>query len=90
MKEIKDREKIFSWDGVKGEELIIRRMLYDDPLLVLKDYPKEKLRKLFLENIHRFFKENLSFWKLILEVNDEELEMAKSQNFRMKCKIWNY
>jgi len=79
----------FSWDGVRGEEeLLIRRMLYDDPEKVIEDYDGNTLRDTFLKNIHRFDDRNRAFWKLVLRISDEEFEQAIASNFRESCKIW--
>ncbi len=80
-----------AWDGVKSDrEITIREMLYEDPRKVLRKHRKEKLRSLFLEYVHRFDKRNKSFWKLILEVSDEEYERAIRENFREANKVWDY
>ena len=82
---------LLNWDGVKSDrEITIREMLYEDPRKVLKKHGKERLRKIFLEHIHRFDKINRSFWKLVLEVSDEEYEKAIRENFREAGKAWNY
>lgn len=80
-----------SWDGVKGDrEILIRKMLYEDPRKVVKEYDKEVLRKTFLEFIHRFDRINRSFWSLILDISDEEIARASASNFREACRIWDY
>lgn len=80
-----------AWDGVKSDrEITIREMLYEDPRKVLRKHGKEKLRKIFLKHLHRFDKRNISFWKLVLEVSDEEVARASSSNFRETGKIWSY
>ncbi|NPA40745.1 MAG: hypothetical protein GXO18_00515 [Aquificae bacterium] len=81
----------FTWDGVRSErEVLIRRMLFDDPRKVLKDYEIRLLRETFLKYIHRFDERNVSFWSLVLEVSDEEIAKARSSNFREAGKVWNY
>ena len=61
---------MFNWDRVKSEkEIMIREMLFGDVEDILKKYPKEILKKVFLENIHRFDKKNKSFWGFVLDIN---------------------
>ncbi|MEZ0343554.1 MAG: hypothetical protein ABWJ99_01935 [Caldimicrobium sp.] len=82
-----DLLKKFAWDGVQcEEELILRAMLYDDPQWILQSFSKEFLKNLFLKHIHRFERENRSFWKLLLEVSNEEIERASKENLREGCK----
>ena len=81
----------FAWDGTTSEtEIIIRRMLYDDPRKVIRDYGKERLREIFLKYIHRFDRRNRSFWPVALRIEDEEIARASASNFREACKIWDY
>ena len=80
-----------NWDGVESRtELSIREMLYADPRDVLAKHEEEELKEIFLTYIHRFDKRNKSFWKLILEVSDEEYDRAIRENFREANKVWNY
>lgn len=75
--------KEFSWDGEKGtEELLIRAMLYGNPLKIFPFFTREELREVFLKNIHRFQRENRSFWKVVLKVSDDELRESAERNFR--------
>ncbi len=75
--------KGFSWDGEQArEELLIRAMLYGNPLLVLRLFEEQELKRTFLNNIHRFQRQNRSFWKLILEVSEDELKEYTERNFR--------
>ena len=68
-------------DGVRSEkELLIREMLFGDIENLLPRYPREILRETFLENIHRFDRRNTAFWKLVLDVSDEELEQKTHNN----------
>jgi len=74
---------MLNWDKVRSErELLIREMLYGDVKEVLRKYPKERLKEVFLKNIHRFDPKNKAFWKLILEVSDEEIEQKTKNSFR--------
>lgn len=82
--------KGFNWDKIKTEEIItIREMLYNNPKNVLKDYKREYLKKILVENKHLFDKRNLNFWKIILEVKDEDFKTT-DRSFRENCKIWHY
>lgn len=75
----------FVWDGCKGNESIIRKMIFgniEDIRELLKVYGKEKLRKIFLENIYRFNGRDKSFWKLILEVSDEQINLETKRSIR--------
>ena len=82
---------MLNWDRVKSEtEIIIREMLYDDPRDVLREYEKERLKGIFLSNLHRFDKKNKSYWKLVLDVSDEEFTRAVKENFREAHKLRDY
>ena len=82
---------MLNWDGVKSEkELLIRAMLWDDPREVVKRYGIAKLRETFTSNIHRFDRKNKAFWKLVLEVDDDEITRATEENFREAHKVWDY
>jgi len=80
----------FAWDRVVSEEeLLIRALLYADPLELLKAFSKEKLKEVFLNNLHRFDKKNLNFWKIILEIDDDEFNRYAEKNFRLVSKIFS-
>jgi hypothetical protein len=86
-----DRLKKFAWDKIQNkEELILRAMLYDDPQWILKSFSKDFLKNLFLKHIHRFERENRSFWSLVLEVSNEEIEQASKRSFRESSKLLSY
>ncbi len=75
--------KKFSWDGEEGrEELLIRAMLYANPLEIAPLFRKEELRRVFLNNLHRFRGKDRSFWKVVLDVSEEELKRYSEKNFR--------
>jgi len=79
----------FRWDKVEGEEeLLIRAMLYDDPIEVFKSVPRDKLKEIFLEKLHRFDKKNINFWKITLGITDEQIREYAEKNFRMGGKIF--
>ncbi len=81
----------YNWDKTASEEeILIRRMLYDDPRTLLKNYEKDLLKKLFLKNFYKFDKKNKSFWKLVLDVSDEEIDRITKESFRNSVKIWDY
>jgi hypothetical protein len=76
-KEILARELKWSWDGAKDREtLIIRRMLYDDPIQVFKDYDL-------------FDKINRNFWKFILKITDEEIGKVARENPHLAFRFWD-
>ena len=88
--EVLKREQKWSWDGARDREtLIVRRMERDDPKEVLKDYGRERLKEIFLKNLHRFDRINANFWKLILKVSDEEIDRAAKESPRFGIKIWD-
>ena len=75
----------YKWDGCDGEEIKIRIMLLgdiDDVKSLLKKEGKIGLKEVFLKNTHRFFKQNRSFWQLVLGVSDEEFERETKKGFR--------
>ena len=79
----------FAWDRVVSEELLIRALLYANPIDLLKAFPKEKLKEVFLNNLHRFDKKNLNFWKIILEIDEDEFNRHAEKNFRLVSKIFS-
>jgi hypothetical protein len=80
----------FAWDRVVSEEeLLIRALLYADPIELLKAFSKEKLKEVFLNNLHRFDKKNLNFWKIILEIDEDEFNRYAEKNFRLVNKIFS-
>jgi len=80
----------FAWDRVVSEEeLLIRALLYANPLELLKAFPKEKLKEVFLNNLHRFDRKNLNFWKIILEIDEDEFTRYAENNFRLANKIFS-
>ncbi|ODN30118.1 hypothetical protein [Fervidobacterium thailandense] len=83
----------YSWDGVNGPEVIIRIMNFgnfDEVKEILRTFGKEKLKELFLDNIHRFHGKERNFWKIVLEVSDIELERAIAKNLRESIEIRNF
>lgn len=83
----------FNWDGCAGFETLIRKMILgdlSDLRELFKDFGKEGLKKVFLENLHRFQGRERSFWKIVLEVSDEELEARARENFRETEIIKNF
>lgn len=85
------KKEIFSWDGEQSEnELVIREMLFGDVVEVLRNYEKKYLKRLFLKNLHRFTRENRSFWMLALKVRNGELERYAKKNFREGGKLFPF
>ena len=75
----------FSWDYCGGTETIIRKMIFGTPEDIknlLNEYGKEKIKEIFLENLHRFGPKDRNFYKIILEVDDEILERKSKESFR--------
>jgi len=84
---------VFNWDGERNEdELIFRRMLWDDPHLVYRDHGAQKLREVFLTRGHQAPRRTRSFWMLILEIDKGEFDVDRDpeRSFRASCKIWDY
>ena len=83
----------FSWDKNESEEVrIFREMLWGDPREVYKIYGRKKLKEVFITQGHKADRRNLSFWKTILKIKGEDLEVNKDprKSFRRDCRIWNY
>lgn len=81
----------FLWDGARDRDtLIFRRMLYDHPALVLKDYSRRELKKILFERWHLFDELNLNFWKTVLEVRENEFRRKRRKDFRTAIRIWSY
>ncbi|SHH27827.1 hypothetical protein [Thermosipho atlanticus] len=75
----------FVWDSCRGNETIIRKMIFgniEDIKELLKEYGKSKLKKIFLENFHRFHGRDKSYWQLILEVSNEQINLKAKGSFR--------
>ncbi|OAG27012.1 hypothetical protein [Thermodesulfatator autotrophicus] len=88
---MKEETKRWNWDYCNDPELIlVRRMLYDNPLDLLKKHEKNILKETFLKNIHFFKRENFTFWKLILDISDEEIKQRTKKSFRTSCEIWRF
>ncbi len=82
-----------SWDKNESSGLqIFREMLWADPRAVLKKYGRETLRNVFLAHGHKADRRNRNFWKVILNIEVEELEVNREtkKSFRRDCRIWNY
>ena len=82
-------KNFFDWDGERSEEILLfRRMKWDDPKKLLKQYSKKELKKeIFLKHYVRFDKKNQAFWKLILGICDAEIEQKTKGNFGRVCNI---
>lgn len=69
-----------SWDKEKSEiELLIRKMKFQDPRKTLSEYSEGKLKEVFLKNYFRFSEKERNFWKIILDISDEELAKHKGE-----------
>jgi hypothetical protein len=81
-------KNFFDWDGERSEEILLfRRMKWDDPKKLLKQYSKKELKEIFLKHYVRFDKKNQAFWKLILGICDAEIEQKTKGNFGRVCNI---
>jgi len=86
-----EKYREFLWDKAGDRStLILRRMLYDHPASVLRDYSQEDLKKVLFEKWHLFDKVNLNFWKFILEVGEDEFRKKRREDFRTALRIWPY
>lgn len=75
----------FAWDGCVGNETIIRKMIFGDIKDIkelFEEYGNEKLREIFLENLNRFHGRDRSYWQLILEVSDVQIDNKARGGFR--------
>ncbi len=86
----REKEKRYAWDKEENREiLILRRMMYDDPGEILHDYDRKLLKKIYIEQWFKMDRRNQSFWKFILEVDDNELDRDKKE-LRTSLEIWDY
>lgn len=70
-----EKRKEYLWDGAKSEEILVyRRMCYDLCENVLRDYSREHLKEIYLKFYYQLDKRSRNFWKIILEIPDEEIE----------------
>ena len=83
----------FSWDRNASEEVrVFRQMLWGDPREVYETYGPKKLVKIFLIHGHKADRRNFNFWKMILDIQDKDLEVNRNpeKSLRTNCKIWDY
>ncbi|ONN26498.1 hypothetical protein XJ44_08510 [Thermosipho affectus] len=83
----------FVWDSCRGNETIIRKMIFgdiEDIKELLKVYGKSNLRKVFLDNFHRFQGRDKSYWQLILEVSDAQINFRERECFRKNTGIRHF
>ena len=79
----------FNWDHCNDElTILVRAMLYGDPCFLLRNFSKDYLKEIYLKKVHLFRGPNRAFWKLMLEVEDEELDRATKDNPREALQIW--
>ncbi|SMP15283.1 hypothetical protein SAMN06265339_1378 [Desulfurobacterium pacificum] len=89
--DLKKEELKYSWDGNRTKSVLVaRRMMYDNPRDVYREYGEEYLKEVFLRHYNLFNDVNRVFWKTILGISDEEIEEKTKGSFRNACKIWNY
>lgn len=80
----------FAWDNCYGLEIVIRKMIFgdlEDLRWLFTQLGKKELKNIFLDNLHRFRGKERTFWKLVLEVSDAEIEARASQNFRENTRL---
>ena len=83
----------FNWDQCYGVETIIRKMIFgniEDFKELMNEYGVDKLKEIFLNNLHRFHGKDRSFWKVILEVSDKEIRRKSKESFREASTIRNF
>jgi len=83
--------KKYDWDRVENKEVLIFREMCGEPYeKVIKKYSPEYLKELYFKFYYRMDKRNKNFWKVILEISDEEIKQKAKKSFREACKLWNY
>ncbi|APT74062.1 hypothetical protein [Thermosipho melanesiensis] len=83
----------FNWDYCEGVETIIRKMVLgnlEDFKELLSKYSEKELKEIFLNNLHRFYGKDRSFWKVILEVSNEEIKRKSDESFRNTVTTRNF
>lgn len=83
----------FIWDYCFGTETIIRKMVLgnlEDFSELLNKYKENELKEIFLNNLHRFNGKDRSFWKVILEVSNEEIRRKSKESFRKDFALRNF
>jgi hypothetical protein len=81
----------YNWDYTTDKELLAFREMCGEPYQkVLKKYSPEYLKKLYFKFYYQMDKRNRNFWKIILDISDEEIDQKAKKSFRESCKIWNY
>lgn len=74
-----------SWTMIKTKKAIIFRDFH--LWYIVGALKKRKLKEIFLSNLHRFHCNDRSFWKILLEVSDEEIERRSNKSLRETCTI---
>ncbi len=88
---LEDKERKFAWDGQRSRSVLIaRRMAFDDPVEVFRDYGEEVLKEVFFRHYYLLDRRSRNFWKIILEISDEEVEKRAKKSIRESSKIWDY
>jgi len=83
--------RFWAWDRCEDEEtILVREMLHGDALGLLSRYGKEPLKALFLKKIHLFRGRNRAFWKLVLDISDEEISQAAKRHPGEALDLWPY
>jgi len=81
----------YLWDGTKSKDVLVFRKMCGEPYeTLLKEYPVEYLKDLYFKFYYQMDKRNRNFWKIILEISDDEIAREAKKSFREACKIWDY
>ena len=77
------KEKDFLlWDNDKSEEtLIFRKLMWGDVKAVVNEYGKSRLKKIFLKYYFKFDKRNQNFWRMILGIEENEINKRAKRKF---------
>lgn len=80
---MRQNRDFFQWDNDKSEETaIFRALTWGDIKTVLKKHDKLTLKKIFLRYYFKFDKRNQNFWKIILEINENEINKRANREFK--------
>ncbi len=79
---MKSEKEIYQWDNDLSEDtLIFRKLMWEDIKVVLKTYKKSVLKEVFLKYYFKFDKRNQNFWKLVLNITDDEVNKRAKRKF---------
>lgn len=79
--EEKDKSYLL-WDNDKSiETLIFRALMWEDVKTVLKEFDEETLKKVFLKYYFKFDERNQNFWKIVLNIDENEFNKSSKREF---------